>query len=211
LGTGRCGSCPQNYSPSAKEQLSCVRCEQGKYQDRESQAYCEATVPCGPGQFDSSGGKNRSAGRCKACASGFFSLYDASLCTRCPPDKFQNEPGKSYCGEPKANALVRPVTMDPDTGAVLRAELWTCVTGMQCSGGSNRSYDGGVWHDPRVKFPTQRQMYTCVTDGCPDEGDTVMECKVGYQPLSPLCAVCSDGYVLKRRQCVECKTTVSSI
>jgi hypothetical protein len=137
------------------------------------------------------------------CTPGFFSLYDASLCTECPVGKFQNEPGKNYCDEPKANALVKLVE-DPKTGAV-RAEPWACVTGMQCSGGSNRSYDGEVWHSPRIKYPEQKDMYLCVTDGCPDEGATNMTCKDGYDNESPLCALCSTGYQMQMRECAECK------
>ena len=70
-----------------------------------------------------------------ACTPGFFSVYDARVaCTECPPGKFQNEAGRHYCDEPAAGALVKQV-VDPDTGTVLRAEPWSCVTGIRCSTG----------------------------------------------------------------------------
>ena len=32
-----------------------------------------------------------------------------------------------------------------------------------------------------------------------------MQCKEGYKPLSPLCAVCDEGYFEQLRSCVKCK------
>jgi hypothetical protein len=46
-------------------------------------------------------------------------------------------------------------------------------------------------------------MYTCVNNGCPDEGATTMECKPGY--LGPLCAVCNTGRYKSLRDCVPCE------
>ena len=48
-------------------------------------------------------------------------------------------------------------------------------------------------------------MYTCVNNGCPDEGATDMKCKEGYNSSSPLCAVCDEGYFAQLRSCVKCK------
>jgi hypothetical protein len=46
-------------------------------------------------------------------------------------------------------------------------------------------------------------MYTCVNNGCPEEGATAMECKPGF--TGPLCALCSDGYFKSIRDCARCE------
>jgi hypothetical protein len=48
-------------------------------------------------------------------------------------------------------------------------------------------------------------MYVCVTGGCPDNGETEMKCKIGFEPDSPLCAICSPGYRLVGGDCKECE------
>jgi hypothetical protein len=47
-------------------------------------------------------------------------------------------------------------------------------------------------------------MYVCPTSGCPKAGEGVMQCTEGYDPLAPLCAVCSPGYFSQMRSCVRC-------
>jgi hypothetical protein len=47
-------------------------------------------------------------------------------------------------------------------------------------------------------------MYSCVTEGCPDEGATIMTCKVGYKLDAPLCSLCDEGYFKKLGSCVHC-------
>mgnify|MGYP007045452703 CR=1 FL=1 len=88
--------------------------------------------------------------------------------------------------------------------------------GASCDG-TDKTYDGGYWHDPNVTNPghsapglprrpgdaKSTKMYTCVNDGCPDKGATVMECKRGYR--GPLCAVCDEGYFLQLRSCTDCE------
>ena len=37
---------------------------------------------------------------------------------------------------------------------------------------------GGVWHPPGMAFPSQRDIYICVNDGCPDKG-------AGRQSVAP--------------------------
>jgi hypothetical protein len=46
-------------------------------------------------------------------------------------------------------------------------------------------------------------MYTCINNGCPDEGATMMECKLGYK--GPLCAVCDYSYYKSLRDCIPCE------
>jgi hypothetical protein len=75
--------------------------------------------------------------------------------------------------------------------------------GVECDG-TDKRYTGGVWHDPSIVNPDASTfMYACVTDGCPEAGDLVMQCKKGYR--GPMCAVCEDGYFARMRGCAECK------
>ena len=46
------------------------------------------------------------------------------------------------------------------------------------------------------------ELYTCVSDGCPDAGDTEMKCKPGFD--GPLCALCADGFFQHMRRCIPC-------
>jgi hypothetical protein len=76
--------------------------------------------------------------------------------------------------------------------------------GVICDG-TDKKYAGGTWHDVSITNPdVSTLMYVCVTDGCPEEGESAMQCKEGYQ--GPMCAVCSDGYFVKVRRCVKCST-----
>ena len=45
---------------------------------------------------------------------------------------------------------------------------------------ATRSYSGKVWHDPTIAYPTDAQMYVCVSDGCPAAGAAEMKCQVRY-------------------------------
>jgi hypothetical protein len=48
-------------------------------------------------------------------------------------------------------------------------------------------------------------MYTCASDGCPERGAAVMECKAGYVKDAPLCSLCEVGFAMQVRRCVECE------
>jgi hypothetical protein len=66
------------------------------------------------------------------------------------------------------------------------------------------TYDGAYWHDPTILNPNLRtKMYTCVNDGCPDKGESAMQCKLGF--TGPLCAVCQQGYFKSVRDCTPCE------
>ena len=77
-------------------------------------------------------------------------------CDLCPIGKYQNKDGSFYCAELKANQLLQPV--EKANGAT-EMMPWSCRIGMTCTDDS-RSYDGGVWHDPKNAFPTQQEIYT---------------------------------------------------
>jgi hypothetical protein len=69
--------------------------------------------------------------------------------------------------------------------------------------GTSIKYIGSVWHDPEVKMPSRNtEVYTCVNNGCPDEGATEMKCKEGF--VGPLCALCAPGYFQHMRLCNKC-------
>lgn len=138
---------------------------------------------------------------CEACPAGYFTnRVGEPSCGVCPLGKFQNSISKAYCEETKLDSLLKPVRKDNGTVMV----EWRCVTGIRCNG-MVREYLGGVWHAPSNPFPEQANMYTCVNDGCPDNGASNMTCKKGYKHNSPLCAVCDEGYYEQLRSCVECK------
>jgi hypothetical protein len=66
------------------------------------------------------------------------------------------------------------------------------------------TYASGVWHDPSIiNLDATTNIYTCITDGCPNEGATEMKCKQGYG--GPLCAVCDEGYFRSIRECTRCE------
>jgi hypothetical protein len=69
--------------------------------------------------------------------------------------------------------------------------------------GENKVYSGHVWHDPAILNPDEATtVYTCVNDGCPDPGESVMKCKRGYH--GPLCGICDSGFFQQVQKCVEC-------
>ena len=91
----------------------------------------------------------------------------------------------------------------------LKLDNKTCVdcpdTGVECNG-REKKYTGNVWHDVSILNPTSTtNMYSCVTDGCPDPGDTEMRCKVGFKADAPLCAICDEGYWAQLRECFPCE------
>lgn len=119
----------------------------------------------------------------------------------CPVGKFQNTAGKAFCEEVKPGSLVKS-SVNAQTGKV-ESEPWSCPSGMECDGVSPARYVGGVWHNITNRFPDT--LYTCVNDGCPDEGDTEMKCKEGFEAESPLCALCAPGYYKQLRGCKKCE------
>ena len=220
-GLALCRACPAGRytdkpGSSADE---CPTCPAGKYQLRPQSSYCEAKVPCAPGRYDTSastaatasGGNDVSPARCKPCAVDHFGIGAEHECKSCPVGKFQRDAGRFYCDDAKRDTLLRLVSASGSGSGSgsgeQQLEEWACPSSgrLRCEGGGSRSYAGGVWHDPRVVYPDDAQIFTCVTDGCPDEGAAVMACKAGYRNDSALCAVCDEGYFLQLRKCRECR------
>jgi len=133
----------------------------------------------------------------------FSSGEGADACLSCPVGKYQNAPGKSFCEEAKPGHLVRKAPQrNADSQGLF--EEWRCPKGMRCQrdGPYPRKYAGGVWHSTTDLYPNR--LYTCINNGCPDEGETEMKCKAGYLADAPLCALCEPGYYMQLLDCVEC-------
>ena len=128
-------------------------------------------------------------------------MLDQPSCLACPARYYQNEEGKFYCDEAKKDTVLKPSLRNGKE--VL--EEWTCPEiAMECND-VGIVYRGNVWHNPNATYPDSNMLYVCVNDGCPDKNSTKMECKEGYKPDSPLCALCDDGYFASLRECIECK------
>jgi hypothetical protein len=113
--------------------------------------------------------------------------------------KHQPSEGAAYCTEKKTGFALQT---NEKTGEV--EEMQCTPTGVDCSG-SKLKYTGHVWHDPSIEVPILgTNIYVCVNNGCPDEGAEIMKCQQGYE--GALCAVCSDGFTKRLRDCVECET-----
>jgi hypothetical protein len=135
------------------------------------------------------------------CPAGKFSLASSARgCVYCEQGKVQPDHGKSLCEQCSVDQYIK---LDPTSR---RPDNKTCVDRPLRGVGSDgkaRRYTGDVWHRPGILNPNvSTLMYTCVNDGCPDAGATVMECKEGYH--GPLCAVCDEGWFLQLRSCNDC-------
>ena len=137
----------------------------------------------------------------EACPAGkFSSTSSARGCEYCEPGKVQPETEKAVCEQCSAKEYVKT---DAVTGKQDRKSCVRCPSfGVKCDGNEHR-YAGGYWHDVTIINPDdQTTMYACITDGCPNEGNTTMGCKEGYG--GPLCAVCDEGHFLQLRKCTDC-------
>eukprot|EP00935_MAST-01C_sp_MAST-1C-sp1_P001911 g1911.t1 len=123
-------------------------------------------------------------------------------------DEKECAPGTYNPGGSSATQYIKQVNIDWTDKLVLDNK--TCVSckeavGISCDGTSKR-YEGGVWHDPNIINPDKStRIYTCVTDGCPEDGELDMRCKPGFVSDAPICAVCMPGYIAQLRQCNPCE------
>ena len=201
--TASCKICPAAYFASGIAQTACQQCDRGQY-SKERAAGCTGCqdvtkaiaqcTNCFPGKVRKTGAA------CEPCAAGFFQDDTTALhCEACPRGYVQPLEGKGFCNQ---CAFSQYVKLDEKR----RPDNKTCVKiprkGVVAADGT-RKYIGAVWHDPALLNPDEStSIYTCVNDGCPDEGADAMECKDGYR--GPLCALCDEGYVSQRRSCEKC-------
>jgi hypothetical protein len=127
----------------------------------------------------------------------------------CPRGKYQKAGGKAYCDEVRSGSAVIMVRSEKYPEKLVPKEIRCPPMGVVCSNGLV-NYTGGVWHGAVNEIPnctaSKRctNMYTCINNGCPDEGASTMECKEGYK--GPLCAICSEGYFQLIRDCAGCES-----
>eukprot|EP00935_MAST-01C_sp_MAST-1C-sp1_P001276 g1276.t1 len=200
----KCVDCPAQYLQVGKDQPNCTRCPDGKYQNEAGSVYCKDT-PSGRAtrivMRTSADGSQYESYEELTCPTGKFSpASSAQGCEYCAQGKVQPEPGKAQCEQCSSKQYIKT---DVTSG---RSDNRTCLScpplGVLCDGEARR-YVGSYWHDPAVVNPDEStRMYACITDGCPDEGETTMGCKEGYG--GPLCAVCDDHYMRQVKKCVEC-------
>jgi hypothetical protein len=192
----KCSACPTNYYQREENQEKCDECSPGMFQNYEGKVFCEQNPP---GSFMVAQKSGPTA--VSKCPAGKFSSIDSKgVCEECEHGKVQPKEGRSVCDQCSANEHIR---IDDSTGKPDRRTCLGCPSvGVTCDG-TDKKYAGGTWHDVSIANPdSSTLMYVCVTDGCPEEGESAMQCKEGYQ--GPMCAVCSDGYFVKVRRCVRC-------
>ena len=154
---------------------------------------------CGAGKYADNGSE------CAVCPAGKFSSGTANIqCSTCPAGEVQPAAGHSHCLRCSIYQYIKVLNAEnvPDNK--------TCVDqpkkGVSCNG-EFRTYEGQVWHDPKILNPnTSTDLYTCINDGCPEKGARSMSCKPGYH--GPLCAICDTGYFRKANQCAPCNSRI---
>eukprot|EP00935_MAST-01C_sp_MAST-1C-sp1_P001113 g1113.t1 len=206
----KCVDCPAQYFQVAKDRQNCTRCPVGKYQNEAGNVYCKDT-PSGKvmvPKIDQKTGKPMRDAKTGEqlmdeadCPAGkFSSTSSAQGCQYCEPGKVQQLAGKAVCEQCSTKEYVKTdeTTGRPDNQTCLRCPKF----GIDCDG-RQFTYVGSYWHDEAIINPdASTAVYACITDGCPEEGDTTMGCKAGYG--GPICAVCADEYMRHARKCVEC-------
>jgi hypothetical protein len=156
------------------------------------------------------------------CPAGKFTSGESSVCAHCAPGEIQSLAGRSACDEcSKLDEYIRLVYVGNESSeaiadfngqsatGVLQPDNQTCMkcpdVGVTCDGDAYH-YQGGVWHDPDIVNPDKKtNIYACITNGCPDEGETKMKCKPGFKPDAPLCAVCEEGFYMGVGDCIGCE------
>jgi hypothetical protein len=188
-----CASCPATKYSNDINLASCTRCPVGKWQQRSGRSFCDDVTPgkrlepklstTGQRMVDDEGQPVMQEADCSA---GKYNRGgESGDCAYCPVGYVQALGGRSSCDEcSKASQYIRRMT-------TLQPDNQTCVDcpkyGVTCDGSVKR-YNGGYWHTTSIRNPrTDTNIYTCITNGCPDKGATEMACKQGYE--GPLCAV----------------------
>eukprot|EP00935_MAST-01C_sp_MAST-1C-sp1_P002626 g2626.t1 len=205
-----CSDCPAQYYQFASDRLNCIKCPEGKYQNDKGEVFCTDT-PSGMAlqpKIDGATGKVMRDAKGTPlmerviCPAGKFSTASSAQgCEYCEQGKVQPQRGKSLCEQCSVYQYIKLEHSRTDNKTCIDRPLW----GVD-SDGETRRYTGDVWHRPEIVNPNvSTKMYTCVNDGCPDKGATVMECKHGYH--GPLCAVCGDGFFLQLRACKKCEAS----
>eukprot|EP00935_MAST-01C_sp_MAST-1C-sp1_P001343 g1343.t1 len=193
----RCAECPEQYFQTELNRDSCIACEPGRYQNKKGKSFCDQVpsdkarrkveLPSGKVTYD--------LVECKA-----GTMAKDMECRECPMGKVQPDAGKSACVQCLSEQYIRlnSTTRKPD-----RQHCDACPRPGAACNGANKTYKGNFWHEPSVLNPNaSTNMYACVNDGCPDEGEREMRCKDGYE--GPLCATCSEGYFPQLRKCTDC-------
>eukprot|EP00935_MAST-01C_sp_MAST-1C-sp1_P000111 g111.t1 len=208
-GASVCRPCSAGTYSSSSSASSCTNCKAGKAAKAFGSTKCVFAsnpghflasgieVACPPGKFQPSQGMPS----CKLCdADKYAGTNGLSSCKTCPSGYFQKHTGKAFCKQPfRCLGIQYIVQIDQTT----QDYCSDCPQPGAVCNGINKSYTGNFWHAPSVRNPnTSTNMYACLNDGCPDEGDRVMVCKDGYE--GPLCAVCSKGYFPQLRKCTDC-------
>jgi hypothetical protein len=173
-----------------------------------------ACLGCRAGTYSSSYG----SATCADCPQQYFTDQSGqAACRPCPAGKYQNNEGATYCTSVRDRYLLHSTANT--TALTQRA----CPSSIACED-NEKKYPGKMWHRPRhcTKKSTQIEcarsaevlpvngstaLYICVTDGCPDSGNSTMTCKEGYVqwPDAPACAVCSEGFFKQLNKCVLCE------
>jgi hypothetical protein len=211
---GSCNACAVGYFADEVGLVQCKACPRGYYQRNDEGSSC-LEVLAGYEALE------RGTSVPTLCAGGKY--WDErvasarvegdvqSSCVDCAVGQYQNEPGQRDCNKCKSDEWLNSTDL-------AHATCRSCPeTGAICNG-TSLTYTGGVWHEP-TELPgcpvlagqrsntascEELRVYHCVTSGCPSEGQTVMQCKKGYEGM--LCAVCSSGYSKKLRECKECNS-----
>jgi hypothetical protein len=116
----------------------------------------------------------------------------------------------SFCEACSGNEYLYEVSTSKQFDGLRCKDKGECLKCFKCPArgaicdGTSIMYIGSVWHDPDSKVPTSStEVYTCVNNGCPDEGASEMKCKKGF--VGPLCALCAPEYFKALRGCKHCE------
>jgi hypothetical protein len=166
--------------------LTHAYCPPGKWQPKDSKPYCDDVKPgkqvvqvmnassaSGAPMVDEKGQPLYAE---LTCPSGKFSEASSSGgCQHCEQGKVQSLAGRASCEDCSGKQYIKLL----GTGARDNRTCMDCPrSGVTCDG-TYRVYTGGMWHDPTVLNPTlATAIYTCPSDGCPEEGAAIMQCQV---------------------------------
>lgn len=230
LNETQCATCPSGrYAPTAQE-AQCLECPEGSYTGVASGA--TTCSSCEAGKYST-----RLSVRCSACPAGKSSSARASSCDECEAGKFASANASSDCDKCSSEVGLAYSSFE---GATVcdkcledyflyplqdeqcdDGEAWCSSAAGECrecpDDGVDCSGSGAVlgaldvdegWY----RFTNESShVYKCpYFFNCRGGNSTADEQRCSAGSEGPLCAVCSDGYLLESEQCRSCDSVGAS-
>ena len=123
-----CSSCPVSYFQAGANEISCVECPSGKYQNDEGKVFCEQNAP---GSFLSKQASGQTVE--KVCPAGKFSASTSKgECEECKRGKVQPKKAQPVCDQ---CSIAQYIRIDEHTGEQDGRTCLECpAVGVECDG-----------------------------------------------------------------------------